>query len=604
MQKPIVCTTAVVKPIIMTIQFSFYLIVKFILLVVSTLGWGHIVLYSLRKMPPIRDLPNHISHYLAIVLGTGVLGWAILWVGLAGWLYASVGWSLIGVGIIGMVVPTLSVSTGDNAKEKPQILSKRLISNPIQGLFLLLSILASAFPLLNNVFLPPHEWDEIGYHLALAKTYVQHNQIIYVPYMSPSNWPLHTEMLFTLSLLINGELITHLLTWWMTLITAWGLWLIGSNLFNRNTAWFMVAAFLSIPFLIRLSGIGLIEVALPFYGTAALLTYFTYRENDSIGWLLLSGLFCGFAASTKLTGGAYPLLIGLLIVLHLIMSSKNDRPSISRAVRHSMVFGFSVLGTVGPWYLRSYLFTGNPISPFLFSIFGAKDWDLLGNEYHHQILSSWSVELPQSIGGLWQSLYYVVFQPPQLGGYSDGLGVGLLIGAGLGLILTIVNHRFKHIWTLRDVALFTVAYYIIWFFAIAHQVRYLFLILPHLTILLGYVVWYVWQPMPTARYQFAFGLLLVALVTSASPWAKTAKREQVRRNSTVIFNQEARNTFLYEKVKILPAYEYINANLPTDAKYYCFPMNHEAIIWIGTIYGGTHPIKDLFGLNNTIHQAT
>jgi hypothetical protein len=82
---------------------------------------------------------------------------------------------------------------------------------------------------------------------------------------------------------------------------------------------------------------------------------------------VVAGLAAGFAAGCKLTAAQMPLYLTLVI---LYLSHKSGR-SFQRTLTSAAAFASIAVALVLPWYLRSYLLTGNPFYPFLPSIFGA-----------------------------------------------------------------------------------------------------------------------------------------------------------------------------------------------------------------------------------------
>jgi len=51
--------------------------------------------------------------------------------------------------------------------------------------------------------------------------------------------------------------------------------------------------------------------------------------------------------------------------------------------------------------------TGNPFFPFAYDLFGGRNWDALGDEYHTRMLeSTFTAEIPKTLVGLAQPYYY------------------------------------------------------------------------------------------------------------------------------------------------------------------------------------------------------
>ena len=92
---------------------------------------------------------------------------------------------------------------------------------------MLLSASTVCWMMLTHAFMPPHEWDEIAYHLTLPKLYVQAHEIYHVPFIVHSNWPMNSEMLFVVALLLGSDVAPHVIMLGMGLLTACGLLIVA-----------------------------------------------------------------------------------------------------------------------------------------------------------------------------------------------------------------------------------------------------------------------------------------------------------------------------------------------------------------------------------------
>jgi hypothetical protein len=253
---------------------------RFLVILIGAAGWGRAGLCLLRCLLGRSQNPKRLSlgmaegWYLSLVLGMGLLSWLTLFLGLGGMLYPVAVWGLAAVGagagliLNHLVRPEVNVGSMEN-KETQNNWPQRVL----QIILILVGIGSLLYTLITNALMPPHEWDEISYHMALAKTYVDSHKIVYVPFIVHSNWPMNTEMLFCLGLLLDSDIVAHLITWWITLWSAWGLYLTGKRFLDRRVGWLAATLYLTIPLVERLAGTGLIDVSLAFYGTGVILTH-------------------------------------------------------------------------------------------------------------------------------------------------------------------------------------------------------------------------------------------------------------------------------------------------------------------------------------------
>jgi len=94
--------------------------------------------------------------------------------------------------------------------------------------------------------------------------------------------------------------------------------------------------------------------------------------SGSLRWLAVSSLAMGFALGTKMTCLAF-VGIGWLGILswHKVMLGGWRRES----MLHATAWAAGALGLGAIWYLKTWIWTGNPFYPFGFSLFGGKYWD-------------------------------------------------------------------------------------------------------------------------------------------------------------------------------------------------------------------------------------
>lgn len=85
-----------------------------------------------------------------------------------------------------------------------------------------------------------------------------------------------------------------------------------------------------------------------------------FARKKASGWFL-AGLLSGAATAVKLNG------LGCMITCGLAVLFSQKSPS--RVFRAIALFGFGVVSTLGPWLLRTYLLTGNPVFPFAAALF-------------------------------------------------------------------------------------------------------------------------------------------------------------------------------------------------------------------------------------------
>ena len=154
----------------------------------------------------------------------------------------------------------------------------------------------------------------------------------------------------------------HLIFGLLSCLLVWDL---TSRLFGIRAAWWSLAIFMSMPSLPWLSAWAYTDMGLVFFSLAALSALIFWRETNSVGWLLVCGAMSGFALGIKYTS----FLLPVIILVFLVVWRRSGGYSFLKTV--SVFAGMTIL-TGGVWYLRNWIWMGNPVYPFAF---GGLFWD-------------------------------------------------------------------------------------------------------------------------------------------------------------------------------------------------------------------------------------
>jgi 4-amino-4-deoxy-L-arabinose transferase-like glycosyltransferase len=214
---------------------------------------------------------------------------------------------------------------------------------------------------------PPIGWDTLVYHLTGPRFFVEAGRLIHpldLPYLG---FPQLGEMQFTLGLLLVGEGVAPLLHFGYGLLALAITVSLARRFFDVWVAWLAAALLLSVPTLFTLMTWAYVDATLLFYATSALYAFLRWRECREGGWLLISGLCCGFCGGVKYTAVVIPVALGL----SLIWTSRRD--GLRVIVRRLAFMALAAGGVVLPGLLENLLTTGNPVYPFLFS--NGLHWD-------------------------------------------------------------------------------------------------------------------------------------------------------------------------------------------------------------------------------------
>ncbi len=507
-------------------------------------GWGRLVMR--RWHTRSGEAPNP---YWAFGLGFGILWSATFAVAALHLLGPAWPWLLLGGGWLALAMTLRPLS-------RPRL--PAISSWTVTEWFLLAVMAASlAYSLLTWALVPPLAWDEVSYHLPIPQIYIQAGGFVPIPTIVHSNWPAGMEMLNSLALLMGSEILPHLTVMVMVVLTALGLARFARQHFDRKTGWLAAALYLTMPMVGYLAGVALIEGALGFFGFLALWSGYEWLQSQSWRDLVLAGILGGLAASIKLTGAALPLTVGAVGFLWLMF---RDRRKVGHHIVQSAAYGALALAVVAPWYFKSAIYTGNPVWPFLYSLFGGRYWDAVGDQLHTTWLHRPNLDpTPWNyVTGFW----HLTVQAERFGGMR--LGAAMIALAPLSALFWKEKN-----WLLGYLGATGAIVYTIWFFT-THQTRFLMGVVPALVLLAAYAFARLlrrWSSPWAALGRGAMLLYLVALL----PFFHADSRDHISARWPYVVGQMSRQEFLTQEVDGYSAFQFVNEHISQDAKVLLAP---------------------------------
>jgi 4-amino-4-deoxy-L-arabinose transferase-like glycosyltransferase len=464
---------------------------------------------------------------------------------------------------------------------------------PVRALLALLLALGATswlWILLTHSLAPPIDWDVLAYHMDLPKRYVAAHRFVYVADNPSSNWPLNIEMLFALALLFGSELAANLVTLSLVGLAACGLLAVGRRLFDDRAGIVAFALFLTVPTVKRLGGVAMVDAAMGLFVLGAAFSFERWARGRQAGWLALCAIFCGVVSGSKLTGAGFAILYFLLLLWEegrrlLRERAGGLRPAWGLLVRNALIYGLVGLALVGPWYLRSVINTGNPVFPFAYGVFGGRNWDALGDEYHSAMLESvFTAEIPKDLVGLARSYYYMIVEPAKLGGYRGHLGALITLGMLAGLLLLPWSPRF-----VRHSLFVCAAFWVQWFFLTSHQARFVLPLAPLLSLVTGYIIVRALDALRRPALQAALLGLLALAVVPEWPWYYAGERALFASRVPYLTGAQSRAAFLDAHVDAMPLFRFVNQQLPEDSRVLLVPYESRGY-YLERPYLWGHPI--------------
>ncbi len=389
----------------------------------AILGWaaclGWLLMAAVRAD---RGLSRLEVFVFAMAVGLGAIGTFVLAAGLIGWLgckrvfitpalltFAGAAWLYLGRG--GSVARLFRSANSPKDKQSKKHRDKRSSKHPSRhktkqpGLMDFLTApvgelsphwlwLALPFVLIIILggMLPPVDFDVREYHLQAPKEFFQQGQITFLRHNVYANMPLGAEMFALLGMVVTGD-------WWlgalvgktviaaMAPLTALALLAAGRRFFSTSAGVVAALVYISIPWTVQVSMLGLVEGLLAYYLFLAVYALMLFGRKDDgqadrppdSTMLLLAGYLAGSAAAIK-----YPAMLFVVVplaawvVVRELRTAGEDVPTgISRSVSAARSCGVFLLAAAigcGLWYGKNWFLTGNPTYPLLYGVFGGESW--------------------------------------------------------------------------------------------------------------------------------------------------------------------------------------------------------------------------------------
>ena len=503
--------------------------------VAACVGYGAAVL---RLLHVRESLPWGERTASAFVLGIGVLGWLMFFMGVAG---------LFNTGAVGALLAVGVACLGFLGR--PDISTSRIFSSVEKFLFAALFV-TLALDLVEGLS-PPADADSMAYHFALPKLFWQAGHLLFVPRAVDGAIPLLVQMTYIPVLGLGGE---KALTLW-TMVSGWGvawaLYFLCRRYLDRPWSLATVLIWLTTPVVLYGSGSGQVEVRNAGFAIVAVAALVRGRETGFLRYTVLAGLAAGMFVGAKYTGLFFATACGAALLIF------RNRP------RQIVLFGLAAVFAGFQWYVWNWIHTGDPVFPMLFGIIdgaGSGLWDAAHQQELRQNL--FSAEQALAITP-WSALTYPFQATFSTSTIFDSER------AGMGLVLFVVlPFALAGLWRFRDritgnplfaAALVVLLFYLLWFFSGSSQrVRHLTPVYP-VALMLFVALSYRWAQVVGAVKPLMLAVFLALGLQIAGHGASSINYIRYQASS------EGRDHFLARNISGYGAVAWINENLkPTD----------------------------------------
>ena len=405
---------------------------------------------------------------------------------------------------------------------------------------------------------PPTARDELTHHLAIPRIYVKSGRIFEIPFAPYSYYPMLLDMLYTPFIKWGWDSVPKFIHGLFGFLTGLLLYAYLSRRLSSIYGLLGFLFFISTPVVLRLSNLGYVDLGLTFYSTASLLCLLRWRETaTSSGWLILAGLLAGFALSTKPNS----FLVFFLLTCGLVFTlSKTKQKSSVKELQCIVLFLCSALIAFSPWVVKNFIQTGNPFFPFFGSLFSGGAGGIGGGI--GAAGSGFFTRREMLYGESWLQIVALPFRifisgqddNPQ---YFDGVLTPILI------LFLPWAFRGKWVEEKRLLFSFSLLYLLYAIFLVDMRIRYILPIVPPLVILTVYGIHNIYMRIVNPSFLFAVIVALIAL-NGVYLWRYFDKVSPV----DYLLANESREVYLTRMLPEYPALQYINQDLPAEAKVY------------------------------------
>ncbi len=522
-----------------------------------------------------------------LTLGIGLLG------GLRRWLFYILIFGLLGVLILD--VKDIIISGIRWAR------SKKTWMRPFDIALIAIMVLNLLFSFF-CALAPRVDWDSLAHHLLVPKLYIQSGNIFDMftiprgPFITQSNYPSNMEMLFMVGMLLKSDVLATLIAWSVSIFLAMSVYSLSRQFLSPRTSLIAAVILYCSPMIIFHATYTTVDTGVALFALMALYAAIKWSHSGDIRFLIFSGVYAGFCAGTKYTGIPVVLVLAVLVFLMIVI----ERRKPIAGIKYSLLLVGIALAVAAPWYIKNYVYVGNPVYPFMAKVFGSRN--IPGVFSGHAVSTPWQ---GMDDYGNWYSLLisYIRFpwdltmmNPPFM--KMDTIGPLYILFIPCLIFIRNIPRKVKYILFYGLVGLSII-------FALAQRPRYMLQFIPPLAIVASYSLFRISQRDQLIK-RVAFSILIAAALLNMS-----LDLILIGYKGRVVLGIESRQEHLFRRVSNHEAISFVNENLPASSRllstdprlYYCeVPSVYDrAIIDYGSLKGDEMKLLEEFSNLDVSH---
>lgn len=245
----------------------------------------------------------------------------------------------------------------------------RTIKIPKISLTFILSALIVLLALVNLIGAlgPELGFDALWYHLTFPKIYLDKHIITHIPggLLYYSDMPKLTEMIYIGALSFGNEILAKLVHFSFGILSLVALYKLSRNFFNQTYSVVTILIFYSNLVVAWQSTTAYIDLVRTFFEIMALWGFLNWWKKGDRKWLIESAVMIGLSISVKLLAVESLFMFSILVGLY----SYKYKKSIKYFLINISSYWFMALLIPLPWFIFSFIHTGNPIYPFFSAVY-------------------------------------------------------------------------------------------------------------------------------------------------------------------------------------------------------------------------------------------
>lgn len=231
------------------------------------------------------------------------------------------------------------------------------------NLFIFILLMVQLLINLIGVLGPEISFDSLWYHLTLPKIYIMNHAIFHISgnLLYYSDMPKSIEMIYVAMLTFGTEILAKFVHFLFGVLIIFVIYKFSKRLMDTRFSLLACLIFASNLVFGWESITAYVDLGRTFFEILALYYILIWSKNQEIKNIYKSSMMLGFAVTTKLIAlVSIPIFWGIILY-----SSFIDKIQIRKTLVNLVVFSFISILVPLPWFIFSFLNTGDPFYPFL-----------------------------------------------------------------------------------------------------------------------------------------------------------------------------------------------------------------------------------------------